>query len=37
MQFEVNEEVKFYGVIRNVDNLLSILKAVNITEVNKNN
>ncbi|GAA5809586.1 hypothetical protein MFLAVUS_002997 [Mucor flavus] len=32
MQFEVNEEVKFYGVIRNVDNLLSILKAVNITE-----
>ncbi|KAG2232075.1 Rad1/Rec1/Rad17 [Thamnidium elegans] len=32
MQFEVNEEVKFYGVIQNVDNLLSILKAVNITE-----
>ncbi|KAI9257048.1 Rad1/Rec1/Rad17 [Helicostylum pulchrum] len=32
MHFEVNEEVMFYGVIRNVDNLLSILKAVNITE-----
>ncbi|GAA5796515.1 hypothetical protein HPULCUR_001887 [Helicostylum pulchrum] len=32
MHLEVNEEVMFYGVIRNVDNLLSILKAVNITE-----
>ncbi|GAA5801396.1 hypothetical protein HPULCUR_006842, partial [Helicostylum pulchrum] len=31
MNFEVNEEVKFYGVLQNIDNLLSILKAVNIT------
>ncbi|KAI9344114.1 Rad1/Rec1/Rad17 [Pilaira anomala] len=33
MNFEVNEDVKFFGVIRNVENLLSIFKAVDISDI----
>ncbi|KAI9362240.1 Rad1/Rec1/Rad17 [Pilaira anomala] len=32
MNFQVNEDVKFFGVIRNVENLLFILKAVDISD-----
>jgi hypothetical protein len=35
MQFEVNLSATFYGVIRSVDNLVAILKAVHIADVKK--